>query len=112
MTYFVTEEQRKASQSTCYFEFQKGKHENQFWKEDSLCIHMDVFDKLNLFDLFSAVIPAFAYYGITQVTASDYEAIKARASKCGEEISAAVMELDCWARDCFAHENCFTVLGI
>ena len=62
MNYFLNEEERKASGSTCYFEFQKGKHRNKFWLEDSICIHADLFDELLLFRLFSESLGDFDYY--------------------------------------------------
>lgn len=52
MKYFVTEKERKASGGTCYFEFQKGKMRNEYWLEDSVCMHADLFDELKLFRLF------------------------------------------------------------
>ena len=63
MKYFVNEKERKASGSTYYFEFQKGNYRNKPWLEDSLCLYADLFDKLGLFQLFSASLGTFDYFG-------------------------------------------------
>ena len=48
MKYFINENQRKESHSTCYFEFQRGKYKNKCWKEDSLNLSQGIFIQLNL----------------------------------------------------------------
>jgi hypothetical protein len=113
MTYFITEEQRRGS---CFFEFQKGKPKrwgrNKFWKEDSLLLHMDIFDELNLHPIFLTVLPEFEYTGETLVTQDQYEILKKLGCVQGGETSKLFSELDVWASKCFQTENCFTILGI
>ena len=46
MNYFCTESERKASHSTCYLEFQKGKYKGKHWLEDSIFLHDDIFKEL------------------------------------------------------------------
>ena len=67
MKYFVNEDERKASGSTCYFEFQKRNPKNKYWLTDSICLHADLFDKLKLFGLFSLSLGTFDYYGPTNI---------------------------------------------
>ena len=62
---------------TCYFEFQKGTFRNEFWKDDSLLLHMNIFDRLDLSSVFTATIPDFDYYGVTHVAPEQYAALKA-----------------------------------
>ena len=116
MTYFITEAQRKPTHSTCFFEFQKGTPKKQggdrFWKEDSLLLHMDVFDQLNLYAVFNTILPDFDYYGETTVTIDQYKSLKAAAFAQGGEIAMVFSELDIWATTCFKTESCFTIQGI
>ena len=67
MNYFLDEAQRKATGSTCFFEFQKGKFRNKFWLKDSLCLHADTFDSFMLYELFSKSIEEFCYYAPNEV---------------------------------------------
>jgi hypothetical protein len=116
MAYFITEAQRKQIHATCFFEFQKGKPNiwgrKRFWKEDSLLLHMDIFDQLDLYAIFHAALPDFDYYGETTVTADHYEVLKAIALAQDGEISNVFEELDAWVSECFKTETCFTILGI
>lgn len=102
--------------ATCFFEFQKGKPKglgrNRFWKEDSILLHMDLFDQLNLFSVFNAALPDFDYYGETTVTADQYEVLKATGFAQGDEIAKLFLELDIWVTECFKTESCFTIQGI
>ena len=112
MKYFITANQRKASQSTLYFEFQKGRFNRAFWKEDSVYLHADTFDRLGLCELLTATVPDFCYYSTTQISPAQYEALKSTALKLGGEIAALIEELDMWVAECYRTENCFTILGI
>ena len=112
MKYLITAKQRKASQSTLYFEFQKGHFKGKFWKEDSVYLHADAFDRLDLYDLLSATIPEFCYYSTTQISPDQYETLKSTALNLSGEIAALVEELDVWVAECYRTENCFTILGI
>ena len=117
ITYFITEAERKrTTRSTCFFEFQKGKHKrwgrNRFWKEDSLLLYMDIFDQLDLHTVFLSVLPDFDYCGETLVTRDQYEILKNTASLQSSEIAALFAELDVWVTECFKTESCFTILGI
>lgn len=112
MTYFITETQRKNKKSTRYFEFQKGAFHNRCWKETSLCLHVNTFDDLQLYDTFAQALPHFDYFGVTEVTPAQYETLKSMALSRGGEIAAVIEELDPWVRTCFQTEKVFTILGI
>lgn len=111
MCYFVTEAERKASASSCYFEFQKGKYHGKCWKSDSLCLRDTTFDALNLSEIFGAAT-RFAYFGITEVTQAQWRAILETAHAVGGECEAAVSELSAWAEENFRTHDVFTICGI
>ena len=111
MKYFLDEMQRKASGSTCYFEFQKGKFKNKFWLKDSLCLHADTFDSLNLYALFSNSIETFCYYAPTEVSKEHWEILIVK-SKENEYWIDIIEELTPWVEECFTKHMCFTICGI
>ena len=113
MKYFLTESERKRKHSTLYFEFQKGKYRGICWREDSLCLHADIFDRLNLFDLFAKAIPGFDYYySKNYVTQEAWAHIKNLAVESGGEVEKLITELCTWVEECFQEEKVFTICGI
>ncbi len=112
MSYFIDEKKRKESQSSSYFEFQKGKYRDKCWLPDSISIHMDIFDDLHLYDLIRSVIPAFDYYGLTEITPGNWEKIIRKAHLIGGETEAAMIEADKWVKNAFSNEPIFTICGI
>lgn len=104
--------QRKAQGGTCYFEFQRGRHRKKHWLESSVYLHMDLFEHMNLFELFSEALPHFDYFGLTEVTPAQYEKLKALAFSRGVDTAALFQELDHWVQDCFFTKNVFTICGI
>ena len=112
MNYFLNEEERKASGSTYYFEFQKGKHRNKFWLEDSICIHADLFDELLLFRLFSESLGDFDYYGPSNVIEKEQWYKIVEKSKENERWKLVIEELRPWVEECFAKHKYFTICGI
>lgn len=112
MKYFVSGEERKASGSTCYFEFQKGKHRNKHWLIDSICIHVELFDELLLSQLFADPIGNFDYYGPTNIIEKEqwYKIIEK--SNENEHWKLVVEELRPWVEECFNNYKCFTICGI
>ena len=110
MRFFVKDNERK---NTNYHEFYKGRWDGvTFWKEDSLLLHMDIFDQLNLYSVFIAALPDFNYYGETYVTPAQYELLKSSAFTQGGEIAVLFAELDIWVSECFKTESCFIIQGI
>lgn len=113
MKYFLTEPERKRKRSTLYFEFQKGKYRGTCWREDSLCLHADTFDRLGLFELFAKAIPNFDYYySGNYVTREVWERIQNLANESGDETKELIAELSAWVEECFQEEKVFTICGI
>ena len=111
MKYILDDVQRNATGSTCYFEFQKGKFRHKFWQKNSLYLHADTFDSLMLYELFSDSIEDFYYYGPTEVSKTEWEALVAK-SKENEHWKVVIEELTPWAEECFTKHKHFTILGI
>ena len=111
MRYFLNEAQRKATEGTCYFEFQKGKFKNKFWLKDSLYLYADTFDSLMLYELFSNSIESFFYYAPTEVNKEQWEKLVAK-SKENEQWEDVIEELCPWVEKCFSEHRCFTICGI
>jgi hypothetical protein len=71
---------------TCYHEFYKGKWDGKtFWKSDSILLHDDTLEELQLYKAFTAVLPDYDPYGETQVNQSQWEAILDYASQLDTE---------------------------
>lgn len=109
MKYFMDEQKRRSSHSSCYFEFQKGRYHDACWLPGSISIHADAFDSLGLYDLIASVVPAFNYYGLTEISPKDWDSIRCRARSAGGEAEAAIMEADPWVQETFAQEQVFTI---
>lgn len=106
LNYCCTNRQRRGS---CYFEFQRGRFQGIYWKETSIYVDADDFDRLLLYRIFP---PEFQYYGETFITASQWHQICLAAREIGGEVQAITAEIDPWARDCFRAEPVFTILGV
>lgn len=111
MKYFLNAAQRKASGSTCYFEFQKGDFKNKYWLNDSLYLDVDSFDSLMLYALFCASIENFCYYAPTKVSPAHWERIVEKSNE-KEQWKEIIEELHPWVKKCFTEHSCFTILGI
>ncbi len=112
MKYFVNEEERKASGSTYYFEFVKGKYRNKHWLKDSICIHGDLFEELLLFRLFADPQGKFDYFGPDNVIEKERWRKIVERSKENEEWKLVIEELTPWAEECLDKHKCFTICGI
>ena len=111
MKYFCTETERKASKSTCYFEFQKGHHRGKYWLEDSISIHDDLLSD-EIYQVFVDTIPQFDPFGVTEVTNEQWREMKSKAKAVGGEALVAITELEDWVVKCFEEEDVFTICGI
>lgn len=111
MKYLFDEGQRKATGSTCYFEFQKGKFRNKLWLKDSLFLHADIFDSLMLYELFSDSIQGFCYYATTEVSKEQWGILAAN-SEVNEQWKDIIEDLRPWVEECLAKHKCFTICGI
>lgn len=112
MNYFVNEKQRKASQSSCYFEFQKGYYHDVCWLDDSISISDDFWCDYRLSDLFGRVIKDFNYYGITIVTKEHWKEIVALSREVGSPWKEVIEEAIPWVNSCFEANEVFSILGI
>lgn len=112
MNYFCTEKERKASHSTCYLEFQKGKYRGNHWLEDSISLHDDIFHELHLYRLFVRAMPEFDHYGITEVTEYEWETLKKLALEQEDNVRELIEELSVWVSECLEIEKVFTICGI
>lgn len=112
MRYFITEAQRKARHSTCYFEFQTGqkksKYQLVFWKEDSLLLHADLLDETG----FYKIIPNFEYYGVSLISKEAWSVMQSRAAQEGGVIQKILEELSPWVEENSAQYAYFLILGI
>ena len=112
MKYFISEQQRKQIGGSCYFEFQKGQkteiYNDVYWKEDSLLLHMDIVDNLELFK----IIPNFNYYGITIIDRDKWNMIQRIAENENGIISEVIAELKSWADKNFETFDYFVICGI
>lgn len=113
MRFFISEKQRQQEGDTCYFEFQKGQkndpnNEWEFWKEDSLLLHMDIVDEISLYK----IIPDFNYYGITVIDREKWHIIQSNAEKANGIINEVITELKFWADENFKEFDYFVIYGI
>lgn len=111
MKFVVTEAERKASGSTCYFEFQHGKYRRKHWQKESVFLHADVFDEAELYRLFADALPDFNYYGPTEVSEKQWAVIVENAA-ANERWMEIISELTPWVEACFQKYRCFTLCGI
>jgi hypothetical protein len=110
--YLYNAAQRKTLGGTCYFEFQRGRFRGKHWLERSVFLHMDRFEHLKLYELFTEALSHFDYFSFTEVTPAQYETLKSLAMNRGCETAELFRELDHWVQDCFFTENVFTICGI
>ena len=109
--YFVDENQRKASQSTSYFEFQKG-HYTTCWCENSINICTWVWDEYEMSGLIRQVIKDFDYYGITEVTKKQWNRLVELSKATSAKAEPILMEAASWAEECFKENEVFTIIGM
>ena len=112
LKYFVSEEERKASHSTCYFEFQQGHYHDQCWLPDSLSISDALWDRFDLSKLFERVIGEFDYYGTTIVTKAQWNDIVKVSQDTHFSWQEIITEAIPWVDRCFKDHEVFTILGI
>lgn len=98
----------------CYFEFQKGDHEQKqlHWLDSSLFLHADTVDELGLGLFFYRAIPGFNYYGPTKISRRQWETIKSKSAEASLDLQNVINEIDMWAQVCLGSEDCFSILGI
>ncbi len=112
MRFFVTEEDRKRSGSSEYIEFQKGRYDGECWHIDSISMPEQTFYDMKLRRFFSSVLPQFDYYGLTQVTLSEFEKLKSEAPSFSNEAAECMNELSAWIGDAVDNDVVFTICGM
>ena len=111
MKYILTAKQRKATHSSCYFEFQTGRHRGKHWLDDSLCLSDTVMEETELYRLLNESLDCFAYFGLTAVDRPQWQHMTAAAAQ--EPVwTALVSELTPWAEQSLQRHGCFTICGI
>ena len=75
-------------------------------------MHADIFDEFYLYEFFSNVVLKFAYYGPTEVSKKEWEALQILSHQYGGVIEEIISELTPWAEECFKTEKVFTICGI
>lgn len=113
MYFFLDADGRKARGGSLYLEFQPGPYREKHWQADSLFLPAPLFDDLGLYDLFVQAIPHFNYYYYTEVTAEQFQALRALAeqhhTQCAAEIlSELAPQAEVWLKEF----GCFTICGI
>lgn len=111
MNFFLNETERKASGSTCYFEFQNGQYRRKHWLKDSVCLHADQFAELHLYELFVKSVENFNYFGPTEVNRAQWNYLVKNAA-ANDGWSSIIAELTPWVERCFQKYTCFTICGI
>lgn len=115
MKYFLSETERKASKSTCYHEFFKGKWDENtvlFWSKDSVNLHDDLMIALGLDQLILSIVESYNPFGATEINAKQWESIYTEAEKVGGSLFEAIREIAWWVEDNFTQNSVFTILGI
>lgn len=115
MKYFMTEQQRKKTHSTCYHEFFQGSwdmDQDGHWNSNSLMIHDDIFCKIGLDSLLAEVNDRYDYFGVTTLTKDQWGHIIDYARDIKGELWEAILEINPWAENCYKDHSVITVLGI
>lgn len=112
MTYFIKEKERKASHSTCFFEFQEGQYHDECWLDSSISISEVMWCKYQMSHLIKMVVTDFDYYGLTEITKEQWIEIVEKSHSadcaCGDVIQEAIP----WANKCFEKYDVFTIIGM
>lgn len=115
MKYFLNEDERKASNSTCYHEFAKGEWDeniSMFWNNDSLNIHDDLLTEIGLDKLILSIVDDYDPLGQTIIDKEQWESICAKAEEIGGALLDAIYEVTPWAEANFQQYEVFTILGL
>ncbi len=115
MKYFLTEDERKLTNSTCYHEFFRGKWNDKtckFWNQDSINIHDDVMYNLKFDTLIMRVIKDYDPFGETIITQEQWTMMCEKAETIGGELVEAILEITPWIEETFNKHRVFTILGI
>ena len=79
--------------------------------KDSICLYADLFDELDLYQLFAESLGVFNYYGTNVVSQDQWRKIIEKSTE-NEQWKMIVEELEPWVEECFIKHKHFTVCGI
>ena len=94
------------------FEFMKGNFSGTHWLEDSLYIPEDLFQQMELENIFMTCLKHFSYFGVTTVIPGEWDNVKNATKKDFPRSLEIISEIDDWVQVCFETEKCFTICGI
>lgn len=110
MNFFVDENERKASNSTCYLEFQEGKGSDTCWLETSINIDDDIWDEYEMSKLMYSANINFDFYGITVINKEQWAAVVEKSK--GSIAECIVKDAVPWVEKCFKNNDFFTIIGL
>lgn len=105
-------DQRKASHSSCYLEFQQGQYHDKCWLDTSISISDEIWNSRHVSDLILEVIPEFDFYGMTIVTKVQWDNILTKSQSDGCTCKEIIAEAVPWAAKCFETNDVFTIIGM
>ena len=97
--------------SGSYLEFQRGEYTHP-WRDDSIYIYDETCAYTGLDRIFRDAIPDYDTYGLTRVTAEDWEKVEKLAAERGGPAAEAVEETHWWTSKTLAEYGFFTICGI
>lgn len=106
MEHFKTKDE---IEGTAWHEFYRGKWDSKFWSENSLYLDDTKMSGSGLGKLLHSQIPGYSKYGISVISAEQWERIRNIAEGEAAEI---VREAEEWVASALAECGYFTVLGI
>ena len=112
MKYFINSKERTESNTTCYFEFQKGEYCDECWKEDSVYIRDSLWDDFDVSFVFEKLIPDFDYFGFTKIDKSQWKQIVDFCNTYQPKCTCIINDVVKWVDDCFSSYDCFYILGM
>ena len=111
MKYFLTDEERKATGSTCFHEFCNGAQDSDnfiFREGEGLHIHDELMFATGLRKIIRRVVKDYDRYGITVVSREQWLEILSDAIGEGGECKEAIMQLLPWANENFEKYDYFS----
>ncbi|MDX8363934.1 hypothetical protein [Cytobacillus sp. IB215665] len=106
----------KDLEDKCVYEFAEGRFNKEHWKESSIYVTFEDFNKLSPF--IEEIMPEFNYYGPNTVSIFQWNKlkekiiIKFRQEKLDNiNLLDPFNEIDIWVQDCFKNHGHFSILG-
>ncbi len=106
VNYFKTKDE---IEGTDWHEFYRGKWDSKFWSDSSLYIDDDTMRDSGLGRLLREQIPGYSKYGISVVSAEQWERILTSAEGDTAQVIAEAAQ---WALDALEECGYFTILGL